>query len=60
MLENFNNDYIINEKNLNYGDFVIAFPNPDCEDYDKLSSQKYVNFIEALKIFNRSFLFDIK
>jgi hypothetical protein len=29
MLDNFNNNYIISEKNFNYGDYVIVFPNPD-------------------------------
>jgi hypothetical protein len=58
MLENFNNNYIINEKNMSYGDYVIVFPNPDHANF-KRKNQRFINFTDALKVFNRAFLFEI-
>jgi hypothetical protein len=37
---------------MNFGEFILAFTNPDCEGYDN----KHINLKEALEIFENDII----
>lgn len=54
-LVDFSSNYYVNEKDFNFGDYVLVFPNPDHPVYKNKLNYTF-NFSETLQMLNKFFI----